>query len=104
MESIGKVEEAEKRAKEIVEEAEADGRRLLDEAGSRAKEIAESSAKKCVERRAARISETVSRLEEENRKSAADAQKEAAKIRSRKVSKEALGRLSGKVADLILGE
>lgn len=104
MESIGKVEEAEGQAKELVENAELKGRKMIENANAKAAAMAEGAMKKKEAQRAARISETVKKLDEENRKAAAAAQKEAAKIRGRKVSKEVLGRLAGKVADLILGE
>lgn len=104
MESISKVEEAEGQAKELVEKAERAGRKLVEEANDKAAAMVESSARKTEGQKAARIGETVKRLEDENRRAVANAQKEAARIRNRKVSKEVLGRLAGKVADLILGE
>ncbi len=104
MESISNVEAAEVSAKGMMEKANLRARRIIDEAGSKAKEIGENAAKRTTEQRTARIEEAIKRLEAENRKALADAQKEAAKVRDTKASKEALGRVAGKVADLILGE
>jgi vacuolar-type H+-ATPase subunit H len=104
MESISKVEDAESQAKALVDKAEIRSRAVLDEARSGALEIVESAAKRREGQRAARINDAVKRLESENKRAIADAQKEAAKIRNRKVSREVLDRLAAKVADLILGE
>ena len=87
-----------------MEKANLRGRKVLDEARARAEKIVEDAAKRTEEQRAARIGEATKKLEAENKKAVASAQKEAAKIRNRKVSKEVLGRLAGRVADLILGE
>ena len=104
MESISKVEETESYAKELIEKSNGKSRKMLEEAGSKAREIAEDAAEKTEEQRTARIGAAIRKLEAENRKAAEAAQREAAKIKGRKVSKEVLGRLAGNLADLILGE
>jgi vacuolar-type H+-ATPase subunit H len=104
MESISKVEEAESYAKELTEKADQKSRKMLDDASSKAREILESASKKTGEQRTARINAAIKKLEAENKKAAAAAQREAAKMRGRKVKKEVLARLAGNLADLILGE
>jgi vacuolar-type H+-ATPase subunit H len=104
MESISKVEEAESQAKALVEKANARGKAVVDEANSKARNIVENAATTAAAQKTARIAEATKRLEAENRKAVADAQKDASKVRGRKVSREVVDRLARKVADLILGE
>lgn len=104
MESIIKIEQAEAKAKELVEKAGVTKNQSIDNANAEAKKLIDDAVNKATAEKEAKLKEAVAKFGEEKKRAVEAANKQAMKLRKARIGNRDLESIAEKARGLVLGE